>query len=338
MSAWNTSFEIPVKKIFSSRPNSLDPTHRFTYSTTEEALRQLVVDLTGQNANLRVDLETAVQARASSDLLCMQVVLILTHKNQKILVMSTCAKLKFVLQEGMKYREMLREWAALEQQKILDENLRNERTGKREALGHTGPLQGLTVSTLESAEINDLLIRAARIQSLLDDTQKLCAANDTSMAAYAQGLHHLSQDAHQLDVRVVAARREEHLLKSELAQMAQQYNESTQQLQGEIQARDSRIRALTEKAQQLAFQVDALGSERQRQDTAAADAVAAHLRELRARDATIDALRQQAARLSTERAMANVAHEQALKDLRLRLDQVPRGTHAGAPARMPACL
>ena len=53
-----------------SRPVSIDSNaHRSTYSTAEAALRQLVVDLTGQNANLRVDLETAVQVVRSKIIL-----------------------------------------------------------------------------------------------------------------------------------------------------------------------------------------------------------------------------------------------------------------------------
>ena len=214
---------------------------------------------------------------------------------------------------------MLKEWAVLEQKKILDEQQRKKRNTKRES----NEKSSFPLNTSENAELNKVMDQAVLIQAVLDDIHRLCSAHDRSLAAYSRGMHHLGKNAEQQDAQLASARRAEFRLKAELAQEEQQHGERVAQLLGDLQLRDARISALSDSVQELTRRLDALRAEHGRRDAGVADIVAAHAREVRARDTTIDALRQQAARLSTERAIANVAHEEAVKDLRLRLDQVP---------------
>jgi hypothetical protein len=52
---------LPTESSFASVDQDTVNGHRTKYSSNEDALRHLIVDLTGQNANLRVDLEMAVK-------------------------------------------------------------------------------------------------------------------------------------------------------------------------------------------------------------------------------------------------------------------------------------
>ncbi len=169
------------------------------------------------------------------------------------------------MQEGMKYREILKEWAALEQQKILYENMQKKVCLKKNALD-PNDVQRPSDRVSEQHESSLLFIKTAEIQTLLENTMRHCTVKNGSIAAYAQSLHHNSNDAGQCEAQFSTFKREEQKMKMELGQTVKQHFERTRQMQTEIQNRGVKIAALNDTVAHLTRKLDAGEAELKKRD------------------------------------------------------------------------